>query len=222
VPERVQADRSQDPTSDLFQAIYSQRAIRRFKPDPVPDDVLWQILEAATKAPSGSNTQPWGFVVITDDEPRATIAGYLREAVQKDERFKGMFEDVDKIEDPSQRRMLQGAQKLFLELNHAPVLIFPCLHQIQSPAPTGLLAGSSIYGAVQNLQLAARGHGLGTVLTTFQQFFEPELRELLSLPEEATPVALIPLGYPEGWFGTTKRQPIENVVHWNAWGGRRD
>jgi nitroreductase len=219
MPERMTVPRSQDPTDDLFQAIYSQRAIRRFKPDAVPDDVLLRLVEAATKAPSGSNTQPWAFLVVRHAGKRAAIAELLRTAVQQSERFQRIFENVDAIEDPSQRRMLQGARRLFLELDHAPVLIIPCLHQVESPAPQGLLAGSSIYGAVQNLQLAARGLGLGTVLTTFQQLFEPQLRELLSLPEEATPVALIPLGYPDGWFGPTRRKPVEEVVHWDGWGG---
>lgn len=218
--ERVQVERSQDGTNDLFEAIYSQRAIRRFKPDPIPEDVLLRVLEAATKAPSGSNTQAWAFLIVQDAEKRAAMAGFLRSAFEGDAEFQERFAKVDEIEEQSQRRMLQGARGLLLALDKAPVLLVPCLHHAESPAPQGLLAGSSIYGAIQNLQLAARAHGLGTVLTTFQRSFEPELRDLLGIPDEARPVALIPLGYPDGWFGPTNRNPVESVVHWDAWGNQ--
>ena len=216
--ERVVAERSQDPTDDLWQAIYSQRAIRHFKPDPVAEDMLLSIMEAATKAPSGSNTQAWAFLIVQDAAKRAAMAGFLRSALEADADFQERFARVDEIEDPSQRRMLQGARGLLMELDKAPVLLVPCLHHPDGPAPQGVLAGSSIYGAIQNLQLAARAHGLGTVLTTFQRSFEPELRDLLAIPETARPVALIPLGYPDGWFGPTRRRPVEEVIHIDGWG----
>ena len=80
-----------------------------------------------------------------------------------------------------------------------------------------VLSGSSIYPAVQNLLLAARALGLGTVLTTFSQRIEPTLRELLSLPDNAKPVALIPIGFPDANFGPVNRRPVEEVLHWGAW-----
>ncbi len=216
--ERIVAERSREPTDDLWQTIYSQRAIRHFKPDPVPEDVLLSIVEAATKAPSGSNTQAWAFLIVRDTAKRAAMARFLRSALESDTDFRERFAHVDQIEDPSQRRMLLGARGLLMELDKAPVLLVPCLHHPEGSAPQGLLAGSSIYGAVQNLQLAARAHGIGTVLTTFQRSFEPELRTLLSIPDTAHPAALIPLGYPDGWFGPTRRRPVEEVTHIDGWG----
>ncbi|MEO6397650.1 MAG: nitroreductase family protein, partial [Tepidiformaceae bacterium] len=89
------------------------------------------------------------------------------------------------------------------------------------PAPRGLLAGSSIYLAVQNLLLTARGLGLGTVMTTFQSAMVEDLTGWLKLPPDTVPVALIPLGYPAVKFGPVKREPTEEVTHWETWGSTR-
>ena len=209
------------PQIGLFEALHTQRALRRFKPDPVPDDLLWRLLDAAIRAPSGSNQQPWGFVVVREPERRRAIGQMLRDHVQSNDRLKALLQRSESSADPSERRMLRGARVLFLELEHAPVLIIPCLYQVTSPRPDGLLAGSSIYPAVQNLLLAARGLGLGTVLTTFHAMFEQPLRTLLDLPPDAQPAALIPLGFPLGKFGPTNRRPVETVVHWERWGAQR-
>ena len=116
--------------------------------------------------------------------------------------------------------MYAGAAQMFEHLENAPVFIVPCLFEVTSPATdaTTLLAGSSIYGAVQNLQLAARGLGLGTVLTTAHAGVEPMLRAELGIPDNAQPVALIPLGYPAANFGPTRRKPVEEVLYWDRWG----
>ena len=90
-------------------------------------------------------------------------------------------------------------------------MIVPCLYQLTSPTqdPSTLLAGSSIYLAVQNLMLAARALGLGTVMTTVQMMLDANLRSILSIPEDAHPVALIPIGYPDANFGPTTRKPLD-------------
>ncbi len=210
--------RTREGTGHLLEAIYTQRAIRRFKTDPVPDDLLWRVLEAATKAPSGTNQQPWGFVVVREAERRASIGEMMRDWLAGDEAFQTYLSNIDAISDPSRRRIAEGARRLFKDMGGAPVIIVPCLYEVSSPRPDGLFAGSSIYPAVQNLLLAARGLGLGTVLTTFQWRFEDRLRALLELPEDAIPVALIPIGYPDANFGPTVRKSVESVVHWDVWG----
>ena len=99
------------------------------------------------------------------------------------------------------------------------MLIIPCLVAAQSPAPTGLLAGSSIYPSIQNLMLAARAEGLGTVLTTPQDGIMETLRSEIGIPEEALPVAIIPMGWPAVDFGPVTRKPLEEFLHWERWGG---
>ena len=178
------------------EAIRTQRAIRRFRPDPVPADLLWTLLEAATKAPSGTNQQPWGFVVVQEAARRERIVEMLGGWLAGDAAFREYLENVDQIADPSRRRIAAGARGLIENLGGAPVVIVPCLYEVTSPRPDGLFAGSSIYPAVQNLLLAARGLGLGTVLTTFQWRFEAELRALLGLPPDATPAAADPARLP--------------------------
>ena len=206
---------TQQITTDLYEVMGTQRAIRRFLPDPVPQKIIWKVLEAATKAPSGSNLQPWAFVVVRDDGKRAAIADALRIAFES--RNASAFDNMEAIEDPVLRRMMQGAAALFRNFAAAPVLIVPCLVNAQSPAPEGLLAGSSIYPSVQNLLLAARAEGLGTAMTTPQEGIMGTLRAELAIPEEAIPVAMIPMGYPDTNFGPVRRRPVEEFVHWDGW-----
>ncbi len=211
---------TQEGTDSLFEAIYTQRAIRRWKPDPVPPDLIRRVIEAATKAPSGSNQQPWRFVVVTDADKRAAISAALRTWLQSDSATREYFESGAKSDDPSVRKMLSGALGLAENVAQAPVLVFPCLYGARRS--DRLLTGSSIYPAVQNLLLAARGLGLGTVLTTFQSWIDETVRSELALPEDARPVALIPLGYPDANFGPTRRKPVDEVLYWESWGAARD
>ncbi len=206
---------ARDQIRDIYQVMNTQRAIRRFKPDPVPEEAIRKIIDAATRAPSGSNRQPWGFVVVRDDAKREAIAEALRESFQS----RGVFGNTDAIEDPVRRRMMKGAMELFGNFAAAPVLIVPCLVSVQSPAPEGLLAGSSIYPSVQNLLLAARAEGLGTVMTTPQAGIIDTLRIELRIPDHATPVAMIPLGYPAVRFGPVNRRPTDEFIHWDGWSG---
>jgi len=204
---------SREGSDSFWDVIYTQRAIRRFKPDPVPDEVLLRVLEAATKAPSGSNQQPWRFLVVRDSVKRAVISEALKAHLQSNEALRTYFESGATSDDKSRRLMMTGALELANHIDAAPAIILPCL----TGATDRLLSGSSIYPAVQNLLLAARALGLGTVLTTFNTFIDDTLRELLGIPEAARPVALIPIGYPDGNFGPTSRKPVGEVVGWDAW-----
>lgn len=212
---------TREGTNDLWEAMYTQRAIRYFKPDPVPEETLWKVIEAATRAPSGSNTQPWGFVVVQDAAMRKRIGDALREGFMANEQMKAYVESGRTSGDRTLKLMMGGVTNIIEHLDSAPVFVFPCLVGATSPAPQGLLAGSSIYQAVQNLMLAARGLGLGTVMTTFQAGIRTQLTAWLSLPEAAVPAALIPMGYPDANFGPVKRKPVEEVTHWERWGEQR-
>lgn len=211
---------TQTGTDDLWEAMSTARAIRYFRPDPVPDDLLRKCIEGATRAPSGTNLQPWGFVIVKDAAMRARIAESVRQRFMSDEQLQQYLEAGRTSDDPSKRIMMTGVSNIVSNLDSAPVIIFPCLTSTTSPAPRGLLAGSSIYLAVQNLLLTARGLGLGTVMTTFQSAMVEDLTQWLKLPPDTVPVALIPLGWPAANFGPVKRRPTEEVTHWETWGGR--
>jgi F420 biosynthesis protein FbiB-like protein len=206
---------------DFFEVVHTQRSIRRFKPDPVPPEAIRKMIDAAIRAPSGSNTQPWIWLVVQDQAKREAIARAVRQYFEEAGSLENMRRDAEQLEDPIRRRMMVGAADFFENVAAAPVLIIPCLVGITSPVTDGmsLLAGSSIYGAVQNLMLAARAQGLGTVLTTFNSFMEETLRSEFHLPQEAVPACIIPVGYPDGQrFGPTSRKPVETVTYWDDWG----
>ena len=202
-------------TTNIYEVMQTQRAIRRWTDEPVEREVIERIIQAACWAPSGSNSQPWGFLVVTDDGIRERLAAAIREMFSA--RFSGDMPNPDEIDDPTTRRMMRGAFNLFDNFAAAPVWIIPCLVRPESPAPSGLLAGSSIYPSIQNLMLAARAEGLGTVLTTPQDGIMDQLREELNIPDNALPVAMIPMGHPNANFGPVTRKPLDEFLHWNGW-----
>ena len=206
---------------DFFDVVHTQRSIRRFKPDPVPDEALWKMIDAAIRAPSGGNTQPWAWLIVRDAAKRQVIADAVKssdpESVEERRREAMGF-------DATRRRMRLASIAFREDVMQAPVLIIPCLVNPTSPTRdiNSLFAGSSIYGAVQNMMLAARAEGLGTVLTTFNTGIEGLIRREFGLPDDAKPVATIPVGYPNNQsFGPTTRRPVEDVTFWDGWERRR-
>ena len=162
------------PEPGLFETIYSQRAIRRFKPEPVPGEVIERIIEAATYAPSGGNRQPWAFVVVTDPAKRDRIAEWYHEG------WVAMY-----ASDPSRPRnaVYRSAEYLAEHMAETPVLVFPCISASGGRSPS-FQSGSSIYPATQNLMLAAAALGVGTVITTFHMRREAEVKALLNIPDD--------------------------------------
>lgn len=193
----------------LFEAMRTQRAIRYFKSDPVPKEALDKILEAASKAPSGTNRQMWHFVIVQDDGLRAKLADIYRRAGRNALPNLQWLQDVNP-------RILRSATHLVEHLDDAPVHLLAC---IEHGGSTNLTTGSSIYPAVQNILLAARGLGLGSVLTTFHKQYEDEVREILGIPDNVETAALLPIGYPADGvrYGPTRRKPMEEVTHWDGW-----
>jgi nitroreductase len=185
-------------------------------PDPVSDDDLWTVLEAATMAPSGGNRQGWNFVVIRDQSKKEKIAEWYLDAWN---RTYGPAREA-MLKDPVMARTFHSADHLANHLAECPVLI---LATIREQVNLGPIMGASIYPAVQNLMLAARAIGLGTALTTLHKFgHDAEVKALLGIPDGVETMALIPLGKPKGKWGRGNRIPVEKVVYWDQWGANRD
>ena len=205
---------------DIFEAMGTQRAMRRLKPDPVPRELVKKILWAATRAPNGGNVQPWRFMVIVDAaKKRALQQIYSAEW----EKYVAMDRERARPNDTAEQlrshdRTMAAGQHLADHLHEAPVIIIPCGFLLA--VNTGIASGSSIYPAIQNLMLAARALGLGTVLTTLHRHNEVAVRELLGIPENAHTAALIPVGWPIGKFGAGPRLPVEAVTYWDTWGAK--
>ncbi len=212
---------------ELFEVLRTQRAIRRFRPDPVPDALVARVLEAATHAPSARGAEPWAFVVVRDPARRAEIGRLYLHAWEAAQRVAAAADvDRDLKDAPHYARMMRGADALARTLGDVPVLIVCCLdHARLGPIADGAgglrapgAAYASILPAVQNLLLGARALGLGTTLTTLHRSFERELRDTLALPASIEPVVLVPLGFPADRFGPTRRRAVADVTHVDRWG----
>ncbi|MFQ5667513.1 MAG: nitroreductase family protein [Candidatus Binatia bacterium] len=212
---------------DLFEAMHTQRSVRRFRPDPVPNSVLRQVLEAATRAPSARNAQPWYFVAVRDRNMRRTIGELYLQAWQCAEAYTATTDADGDIKDrPGYAAMMQAVDKLARHLDSAPVLVLACLDTTQlgpmADRSGGIVAPlpayASIFPAVQNLMLAARGLGLGSTLTTLHAIVEAEIRAAIGIPPHVHIAALVPLGYPMRPFRTPRRKPVDAVAFLDRWG----
>ena len=204
--------------NDIWEVMFTQRAIRYWVEEPVSRELIERVIEAASKAPSGSNHQPWMFVVADRDPVKTSLAEALRDYYEEGP-LKTLVESSQKTEDSSQRLMMSGAENFFTNLRTAPAIIVPCLYKLSSPTSemNTLVAGSSIYLAVQNMLLAARALGLGTLMTTSHSLIEEVIRDVCKIPDDAQPAALIPIGFPAVKFGPTKRKPVRDIIAWNQW-----
>ena len=204
----------------LFECMYTMRAMRRLKPDPVPPEMVEKILEAATRAPSGQNTQRWAFLVVTETEGRRFFA----------ERYKHWMHKLSggRAPAPDDRRKrareVRAALHLADQMHEVPLLILACgKRDWPFAVPKAQRVGrappsyGSVYPAVQNLLLACRGLGLGASLTTLHQMFESELREFFGIPDDYGVVASIPIGFPTGNFGPVRRHPVSSKTHYERW-----
>ncbi len=204
---------------DLLTGIATTRAIRRLAPDPIPDDDLSTILWHATRAPSGTNRQPVRHLVLRSDETaqraKALLADGFRAGWESKARSAGY--DSGSALDPSSRKGRQRAamQHLVDHFEQVPVVVLVCLVRYREANP---YEGSSVYPAAQNLLLAARALGYGGVLTGWHRPVEPELRELLDVPDGVAIHATVPLGRPLGNHGPVRRLPVSDVVFDGTWG----
>jgi nitroreductase len=202
----------------LEEAITTQRAIRRLKPDPVDDALLRRLLELAIKAPTGSNAQNWEFVVVKDPAVKARFARANRRAFS-------LYEPLARRragDDPKWGRLVDAVRWQADHFEQIPVLIVACLRGPRAWFPPFAAASyyGSIFPAVQNLLLAARAAGLGAALITLPLWSTWNARRFLGLPWSVTPCAVIPLGWPMGKYGPTTRRPVEDLVSIDRWGNR--
>ncbi len=178
----------------LLEGMATTRAIRRFRPDPIPDEDLDTILWHASRAPSGSNRQPFRFIVLRDGERARAARSLLGDAFRAEWQSKRAHDGYDTGSglDPSSRkaRTARAMQRFVDEFEQTPVVVLACHHDYR---PSTVFDGANVYPACQNLLLAARALGYGGVMT-------------------------IALGRPEGSHGPVRRRPIAEIVYEDAWG----
>jgi len=223
------------PEIGLFDAMYSARSLRRLKSDPVPEEIITRVLDAAIRAPSAGNAQNWIFIVVRDAEQRRRLGAIYRKASDiASEIYRARGRPAHMTDEQYRRFMTAGAY-LWDHMGDAPVLLVPCLRDRVLPPREALplpvqalyegelayerrIGGASIYPAVQNIILACRAFGLGTVITTNHIRCEHEVKTLLCLPSNVLTYALMPIGYPIGKFGPLTRQPVSEVAYADRWG----
>src|SRR5437773_2075682 len=181
-------------TSDIFEAMSTMRAMRRLKPDPVPDELINKILQAGQWAPSGGNTQRWRFLVVKDPEIKKKVQVYYKRLFDETVGPRYAASAPPPGSDPARYKRQQAAVEYLTDHYHeAPVWIVACLEDGENPGRT---AGSSIYGAVQNMCLACRALGLGTTLTTRHTGYGKEVDAIFGLPPGAHSYAILPIRGP--------------------------
>lgn len=214
------------PGIGLYEAMRTLRAVRRLRPDPIPDAVLRRVLEAATWAPTGGNLQPWRIVVVRERE-RARRLGALYGArwAAYATGHRAMITHLTGDARTRQERMLAAGDHLGVHFGEAPALLVFCFNpelMAVTDAKLGrvsVVGGASVYPAVENVLLACRAEGLGCVLTTLLCECEAEVRALLEIPEPWGTAAVVPIGWPVGrGHGPISRRPVEKLVHADRFG----
>jgi nitroreductase len=196
----------------LLEGINSLRSVRKFKPSPIPEDELKIVLESASKAASGSNTQPWEFVVVRDPKLKARLKEpMLRTWLARLAGGQGMS--------PRMRDVYDEATEMLRNTEKVPVIIYCCV-DLDRVGKSEEVRYASIYPAVQNLMLAAHALGLATCLTVHGSTSirgEPEVKKVLGIPDHVKVACLVYLGYPAVRLGRPNRKPIEKFVHFDHW-----
>jgi len=211
---------------EIYEAMSSLRAVRRLKPDPIPDDVMARVFQAAAWAPTGGNTQPFRIVTVKDRTKMAVFQEMYKEEWQKyTSAMRSGLDQMPAAQRDSSTKMLRAGDYLADHLADTPQLLVFCFNpkmmaitdsDLDRPSIVG---GGSVYTAVQNLMLACRTEGLGCVLTTLLCYRESEVRVLLDIPENWFTCAHIPIGYPvlKG-HGPIRRRPVDKMVYTDTFG----
>ena len=209
---------------DVFEAMESCRAIRYFKPDPVPPELIEKLIYAATRGPSPGNTQGWDFVVVTDAAKRRQLGDKISELMQPIVDYvEAQFGGPEKLDDVT-ARMLRGALNMAKNLADVPVHIVVCgapVYPQPNTTPAATIMATT-YPAAQNIMVAARALGLGSCMTTYQNTCGPEIKEILGIPEEVLITCYLPIGYPDTDrvnFGPLVRHPVDKFIHQDSWQG---
>jgi nitroreductase len=218
----------------VFEAIHTARAARRFKPDPVPDALITQVLDAAIRAPSAGNAQNWAFLVVRDPEQRRQLGVIYRRASDIASAMYAARGRPPHLTEQQFQRLMSSGGFLWDHMAEAPVILVPCQTPPALPPLEALppevraryrdeqrylerIRGASIYPAVQNIVLACRALGLGTTITTNHLRCEDEAKAVLGAPDEVQTVALMPIGYPRDPVGPVVRRPLTDVAFVDRW-----
>lgn len=204
---------------EIYEALYTTRAMRRVRPDPIPLEVQARLLDAAIRAPSGGNSQPWRFVLVDSPELKAELGPLYRDSIATlwssfyNERLEAARLAPDEPANASLLQVQRSAQWLADHFEQVPLFLFAFVQQ----DPTG----GSIYPAVWSAQLAARAEGIGSALTSILGFLHgDDVRRLLSVPDEGwTNACMVSFGYPTGRWDVAPRRPVDKVAARNGWGG---
>jgi nitroreductase len=204
----------------LVDAMTTQRAVRRVRPDPVDPRIVRRCIELALEGPTGSNGQNWEFVVVTERATKERFQVQYRRAWslygRAGERVRG--------DDPQTAKILRSVRWQVDHLPDVPVLVVACLRgggklpYVPMPALANSSHYGSIYPSVQNLLLAARAVGLGASLITLPLWSVTVARRILGLPLSVEPCCVVPLGWPIGRYGPKPRKPVDEVVHLERYG----
>jgi nitroreductase len=204
---------------DVMEALYTTRAMRRVRPDPIPTDVQARILDAAIRAPSGGNTQDWRFLLVDDPGVKSRIGPLYRDCMQRlwqtiyAERIAAAEADPEAEESKGMRLMVSSAQHLADHFEEVPLYLFGFVR--------GDRSGGSLFPAIWSAQLAARAEGVGSALTSVLGLFHrDEVHAILLVPAEDGWVmsCCVSFGYPTGRWAVAKRRPADEVAFRNRWG----
>ena len=214
---------------NLMEAMSTLRAVRRLKPDPIPDEVLDRVLQAAAWAPTGGNAQPWRIVLVKDAAKKQRLGAlYAEQWAIFAKGYQANVDGLPEADKAQEQRNLNAGNYLADHFHEAPAIAVFCFNPKMMAITdikldrVSVVGGGSVYTAVQNLLLAARAEGLGCVLTTLLCICEAEVRELLDIPEPWGTAAAIPLGYPVGkGHGPIRRRSTGSLVFDDAFGNKR-
>lgn len=205
-------------TQNVWEVLYTTRAMRRLQPDPIPPEVIARIVDAGIRAPSGGNSQAWRFLTVTDRATTAELGTLYREGLQRlySTVYAAPSADAPAPDDRRQQtvaRVQRSAQWLADHFDDVPLLVFGF-------APGGSQSGPSIYPALWSMCLAARALGVGSTITTILGMFEAEVGDLLGVPPESdyAMAGCLPMGYPTGRWGVAERKPSRKVAYGERWG----
>lgn len=210
----------------MLDAMMTQRAIRRLRPDPIDDALVLKCIELALRAPTGANGQNWEFIVVKDPRIKKKLARRYRQAWKL--YYRTVIQGVAEW-DESMAKTARAVQWQVDHFTELPVLIVACLRlsaregkvpYLPMPHAAESAFFGSIYPSVQNLLLAARAMGLGASLITLPLWSLASARRTLKLPMSVTPCCVIPIGWPRGRYGPTTRRPVDEVVHLDTYGRR--
>jgi nitroreductase len=204
---------------DVWECLYTTRAMRRMRPEPVPLDVQARIMDAAVRAPSGGDSQPWRFLLVDDADVKARLALPYRESVAMLWRQHYSAQVAAAVADPDTpasrrfRKMQSSVQYLADHFEEVPLVMFALARNDRD--------GGSTFPAVWSAMLAARAHGVGSALTNVLDIFRPDTtRAILGVPVDRgwQLKATVAMGYPMGRWGVAPRRPAHEVTYRNSWG----